>query len=77
MPSERDQSQDSTDISVYQLAEEVAGGDPCSDDGAREVASELLRVREQVRIARLRLHSDEVDRATEKLDELAASMGLL
>lgn len=33
------------DIDVYQLAEQVADGNPCSTAGAREIARELLRVR--------------------------------
>lgn len=69
----RDQSQDSTDLSVYDLAERMAGGVTISEPGQVEVAKELLRVREALRRAiRQRL---DVDFASD-LDELERSMGI-
>jgi hypothetical protein len=43
-----EEEEDREDISVYQLAETTAGGDPCSDAGAREIAAELIAVRGEI-----------------------------
>lgn len=65
------------DLTVYDLAEQIAGGMPRSVAAYREVARELLKVREEVRLVRLALHSDDPERATIAIDEAVARMGLL
>lgn len=55
---------DNPDLTVYDLAERMAAGQPLTDAAHREVAAELLRVqRELTAIARGWHHIDEVMRA--------------
>lgn len=82
MPNEfldrvREDSEDAADITVYDIADRMSGGMQISEPGQREVASELLRVREQVRLALVRLYDDaRINEGIQMLLALAASMGL-
>ena len=41
--------QDAADLTVYDLAEKMAAGQPLTDAAHREVATELLALREKLR----------------------------
>jgi ABC-type cobalamin/Fe3+-siderophores transport system ATPase subunit len=64
------------DINVYDLAERMSVGRQITFAGQREVAAELLRVRDVVRIIRLNMRDWKNDAAEQVACALAKSMGI-
>ena len=73
--SEEGQISDSADLTVYDLVEKMARGQPLTDVAHREVAAELVKLRDQIRTLAAGAGSAELPALREQIAALAASVG--
>ncbi|MEJ7596712.1 MAG: hypothetical protein WKG01_02280 [Kofleriaceae bacterium] len=69
------QISDSADLTVYDLAEKMARGQPLTDVAHREVAAELVKLRDRILAIAGKSGSAELPALREQIAALAAGVG--